>query len=117
MNKEIQIGTQITKEEYKKDSSFYTQCAIWCNNNNAHIEDKGTYYEVCENIPYVPTTQEQVAELENQVEEINQKLIRDIRVILNPNASAEEKAQAQEYYNEKMEQIEELVEQINELKN
>lgn len=64
-----------------------------------------------------PTIPEQVAELEAQVEKLNRKLIRDIRVILNPNASTEEKAQAQIYYNEKMEQIEELIEEINELKN
>lgn len=64
-----------------------------------------------------PTIPEQVAELENQVEILNRKLVRDIRVILNPNANAEEKAQAQEYYNEKMERIDGLIEQINELKN
>lgn len=26
--------------------SNYTECAIWCNANNAAIEDKGDYYEV-----------------------------------------------------------------------
>lgn len=68
-------------------------------------------------VAYVKPISEQVAELENQVETLNRKLIRDIRVVLNPNATIEEKAQAQTYYNEKMEQIEELVEEINELKN
>lgn len=36
------VGTKI----YKTDMSNYTDCAIWCNANNATIEDKGDYYEV-----------------------------------------------------------------------
>lgn len=36
------LGTRI----YKNDMSKYTEYAIWCNNNNATIEDKGEYYEV-----------------------------------------------------------------------
>lgn len=36
------LGTKI----YKTDMSNYTDCAIWCNANNATIEDKGDYYEV-----------------------------------------------------------------------
>ena len=31
---------------YKNDMSNYTECAIWCNQNKATIEDKGDYYEV-----------------------------------------------------------------------
>ena len=36
------LGTKI----YKTNMSNYTDCAIWCNANNATIEDKGDYYEV-----------------------------------------------------------------------
>lgn len=36
------IGTKI----YKTDMSNYTDCAIWCNQNKATIEDRGDYYEV-----------------------------------------------------------------------
>ena len=36
------LGTKI----YKTDMSNYTDCAIWCNQNKATIEDKGEYYEV-----------------------------------------------------------------------
>lgn len=36
------LGTKI----YKTDLSNYTETAIWCNANNATIEDKGSYYEV-----------------------------------------------------------------------
>lgn len=35
------IGTKI----YKNDMKNYTECANWCNGNNATIEDKGEYYE------------------------------------------------------------------------
>ena len=46
------LGTKI----YKTDTSNYTDCAIWCNQNNATIEDKGDYYEVV-TLP-LPTLQE-----------------------------------------------------------
>lgn len=36
------------KKIYKTDMSKYTDCAVWCNANNATIEDKGEYYEVVE---------------------------------------------------------------------
>lgn len=36
------LGTKI----YKTDMSNYTECAIWCNQNKATIEDRGDYYEV-----------------------------------------------------------------------
>lgn len=36
------LGTKI----YKNNMKGYTKIAIWCNNNNATIEDKGDYYEV-----------------------------------------------------------------------
>lgn len=58
------IGKKLYKGQYT--SKEYTDTAIWCNANNAHIEDKGEYYEVVENVPYVPTLQEQVVALENQ---------------------------------------------------
>lgn len=46
------LGTKI----YKNDMSNYTDCAIWCNANNATIEDKGDYYEVV-SLP-LPTLEE-----------------------------------------------------------
>lgn len=36
------LGTKI----YKNDMSNYTNVAIWCNQNNATIEDRDDYYEV-----------------------------------------------------------------------
>lgn len=58
------LGTKI----YKTDMSNYTECAVWCNQNNATIEDKGTYYEVV-TLP-LPTLEEikaaKIAELKAQ---------------------------------------------------
>lgn len=42
------IGLKFYKDNY--DLTEYSQCAEWCNNNNATIEDKGEYYE-CVEIP------------------------------------------------------------------
>lgn len=48
--------------------SNYTECAIWCNQNKATIEDKGDYYEVV-TLP-LPTLEEiktaKIAELKAQ---------------------------------------------------
>ena len=46
----------------------YTKTAVWCNANNAHVEDKDDYYEVVENVPYVPSQEEQIATLDRQYE-------------------------------------------------
>ena len=40
------IGTKFYKDNY--DSAEYADCAIWCNENNAMINDMGEYYEVVE---------------------------------------------------------------------
>ena len=54
----------IGKKLYKNnpaDMAQYTATAKWCNANNAHIEDKGEYYEVIENPS--PSKEEQIAAL------------------------------------------------------
>lgn len=66
-------------------------------------------------VKYEKSKEELKTEYEGQIEELNNKLIRDIRVLLNPNATQEEKDEAQQYYNSKMSQIEELTELINNL--
>lgn len=48
------IGIKI----YKTNLENYASVAKWCNENNAHIEDKGNYYEVVANPIYVPTQEE-----------------------------------------------------------
>lgn len=42
------IGTKFYKGKYKDED--YVECAEWCNENKATIEDKGEYYE-CVAIP------------------------------------------------------------------
>lgn len=59
------IGKKLYKNN-KDDMAQYTATAIWCNANNAHIEDKGSYYEVCENVTPEPTTDEKIAALDAQ---------------------------------------------------
>lgn len=116
--KEIHIGTIITKEEYKKDDgNFYRKCVEWCYENNAYIEDKGDYYEICENKPYEPTIQEQVVEYENQIEQINKEMIKDIIAIVDEESEKNDIETAKRYFREKQAKRKELIEKINELKN
>ena len=61
------IGTKLYKNN-QSDMNKYTDCAVWCNANNATIEDKGEYYEVVENVPYMPSQEEQIATLDRQYE-------------------------------------------------
>ena len=37
----------------------YANLAVYCNNNNCHIEDKGDYLESVENNIHIPTDEEQ----------------------------------------------------------
>jgi hypothetical protein len=59
------IGTKLYKNN-ADDMAQYTATAQWCNANNAHIEDKGLYYEVCENVILEPTTDEKITALDAQ---------------------------------------------------
>ena len=61
------IGEKLYKDN-QSDMNKYTDFAVWCNANNATIEDKGEYYEVVENVPYVPSKDEQIATLDRQYE-------------------------------------------------
>lgn len=64
-----------------------------------------------------PSIQEQIAELEAQIEILNTKMLRDMIILQDPNASEQDKQEAQTYFNRKIEQKQELVDRINELKN
>ena len=59
------LGTKLYKNS-KSDMAKYTETAVWCNTNNAHIDDMGEYYEVVENVVHVPSKEEQIAELDAQ---------------------------------------------------
>ena len=58
------IGERIYKNNFSQER--YMELVIWCNTNNAHMEDKGEYYEVVENAPIEPTLEEQLQELEEK---------------------------------------------------
>ena len=60
------IGQRFYKTGYDVDE--YTECAEWCNNNNATIEDKGEYYEVVAIPDYIPTIEEIKANLLSAVD-------------------------------------------------
>lgn len=61
------IGIKLYKAN-QSDMDKYSDVAVWCNANNATIEDKGEYYEVVENVPYMPSQEEQIATLDRQYE-------------------------------------------------
>ena len=69
------IGKKLYKNN-KDDMAQYTATAIWCNTNNAHIEDKGSYYEVCENVIPEPTTDEKNAALDAQYQHDKDSLMQ-----------------------------------------
>lgn len=60
----MNIGYKLSKAE--KNTKKYTEMAIWCNSNNAKIEDKGEYYEVVAVVIPEPTIEEQVVRLERE---------------------------------------------------
>ena len=65
------IGTKFAKP--LTDLSAYSQAAEWCNQNGAHNEDKGEFYEVVETIVPEPTEDEKkaarIAELKRMLSE------------------------------------------------
>ena len=89
---------------YKKDKTFenYSNMALWCNSNNALIEDKGEYYEIVAIIPHEPTIKEQLEELERKTGYI--RAIRELILAENSGAS--------EFVKNKAQEIENLAEQI-----
>lgn len=66
-------------------------------------------------IEYKKSNEELKKQYESEIEKLNMDLIRDIRVILNPNANLEEKEEAQNFYNNKIKKIEELSNKIKNL--
>ena len=64
----MNIGDILTSENY-------TQGAIWCNQNNAHIEKIGNDYVIVANVVPVPTTAEQIAQIDKQYEQDKSQLL------------------------------------------
>ena len=84
----FEIGQVLTKENY-------TQGAIWCNANNAHIEKQGEQYVIVANAPAPELTlEEQVAKLE--AETGLTRVMREMVLAENSGASDYVKAKANE---------------------
>ncbi len=69
------IGKKLYKNN-KDDMAQYTKTAQWCNANDAHIEDKGAYYEVVANEHPEPTTDEKIAALDAQYQHDKDQLMQ-----------------------------------------
>lgn len=73
------IGTKIEKPlQTAAEYAEYSQIAEWCNQNNARIEDKGEWYEVCE-IPEEKTElhisiEERLSDIEARLSAIEERL-------------------------------------------
>ena len=73
----------------------YTEAAIWCNANNAHIEVKDGHYVIVANPPIPePTLEEQVAKME--AETGLTRVMREMVLAENSGASDYVKSKAQE---------------------
>ena len=84
----FEIGQILTNDNY-------TQGAIWCNANNAHIEVLDGVYTIVENAPAPePTTEEKVWALENETG-LN-RAVRELVLAENSGASDYVKAKANE---------------------
>lgn len=95
------IGQILTKENY-------TQGAIWCNTNNAHIEAKDGQYVIVANAPTSePTLKEQVAKME--AETGLTRIIREMVLAENSGSSNYVKSKAQE--------IEDIAKELRDAKN
>lgn len=97
---EYQIGYKLYKNE--KTNEKYANMAVWCNDNNATIEDKGEYYEIVEIIPHTPTLKEQLEKKEQQYQ-----MNRWQREIILAEGSG-----ASNYAKDKAQELENLAEQI-----
>lgn len=106
----------IGKKLYKNnadDMAQYTSTAQWCNANNAHIEDKGSYYEVCENVIPEPTTDEKIAKLDASYSTQKQELANEYTdALIHGDTDAQELVQHEMtaldgWYDEEYRKIEE----------
>jgi hypothetical protein len=106
------IGKKLYKNN-KDDMAQYTATAKWCNANNAHIEDKGTYYEVCENVIPEPTKEEKLAKLDSDYTAQKQELANEYTdALIHADTDAQELVQQEmteldEWYDEEYRKIEE----------
>ena len=106
------IGTKLYKNN-KSDIANYTKTAVWCNANNAHIDDAGEYYEVVEITAPEPSKEELLAKLETDFLSGQQEYVLATNVArMNDDADLENelKAEYQDFVSAYIEQKKELEE-------
>ena len=87
------IGEKLYKDN-KSDMNKYTDCAVWCNANNATIEDKGEYYEVVENVPYMPSQEEKLEQLSSDYQKARFELgVYYMEAVLDGDVEVQEELQ------------------------
>ncbi|MBR3898798.1 MAG: hypothetical protein IKJ44_00820 [Elusimicrobiaceae bacterium] len=86
----FKIGQKVTKQNF-------TQAALWCNANGAHIEAQDGEYIIYANDAAAPSLQEQVADLESKYQMTRWQ--REIILAEGSGASAYCKAKAREIEN------------------
>jgi len=91
---------------YKKDltNKTYADLAVYCNQNECHIEDKGDYLESVPNERPAPTKEEQ-----------RQKRAEAYRVEVDPITSQISRLRDEEQTSKIIEEINELLKKRNEL--
>ncbi len=106
------IGTKLYKDN-PNDMDKYSDVAVWCNANNATIEDKGEYYEVVEITAPEPSKEELLAKLETDFLNGQQEYVLATNVArMNADADLENelKAEYQDFVSAYTEQKKELEE-------
>ena len=106
------IGTKLYKDN-PNDMDKYSDVAVWCNANNATIEDKGEYYEVVEITAPEPSKEELLAKLETDFLSGQQEYVLATNVArMNDDADLENelKAEYQDFVSAYTEQKKELEE-------
>lgn len=98
---EFKIGQVLTKDNY-------TQAAIWCNQNTAHIKEQNGQYVIVSNpLPAEPTAEEKVQALEAQT-----GLTRAVRELVLAEGSG-----ASDYVKQQAQEIETLATPLREASN
>lgn len=70
------LGQKINKSIITQEQcNHYASVAEWCNNNNAHLEDKGEFYEVVENEVITPAPINDTPTLEQRINDIELALM------------------------------------------
>lgn len=106
------IGKKLYKEKFTNKE--YADTAVWCNENNAHIEDKGEYFEVIRDEQL--SVKETVFYLEKQIEKINIDMLRDMLIVNDDEQTEEKKQEAKQYLAQKKTEKNKLIEKINKLR-